>query len=113
LFPHLFSLFCSEKLLNGSLYIDRYAYDYIGNKTHERLAYAAARNLPYFAKWEYDYADRVTKAYNADGGYVTNTYNALGQLTSATDLAGTATTYTYNTRGSLAGEKPLLNKVAV
>ena len=86
-------------------YIDNSTFDYVGNKIQEFTANAAQRGLSFSAKWEYDYAGRVTKAYNADNGYTTNTYNALGQLVSATDFAGTAITYSYDALNRLLEEK--------
>ena len=100
------------RLLGGTEYIDYYTYDYAGNKVEEQQAYAAAKNLPYSTKWEYDYAGRVTKTYNADGGYTTNLYNTLGQLTTATDYAGTATTYTYDALDRLLEEKGIIDQTS-
>ena len=39
--------------------MDYYGFDYVGNKIQELTAYAANKQLPFSAKWEYDYAGRV------------------------------------------------------
>ena len=92
------------RMLGGTEYFDMYTYDYIGNVLTEKLAYAAALSLAFSSKYEYDYAGRVIKAYNADGDYLQNTYNALGLLVAATDYAGTVSTFTYDSLGRLLTE---------
>lgn len=52
-----------------------------------------------------------SKNYNADNGYVTNTFNALGQLVSATDFAGTKTTYKYDALDRLLEEKSPIEQI--
>jgi len=98
------------RVLGGTEYLDYFTYDYVGNKIQERLAYAVQKGLTYSAKWEYDFAGRVTKAYNADGGFTTSTYNALGQLVTATDFAGIPTTYTYDDIDRLLEEKGIVEQ---
>jgi RHS repeat-associated protein len=93
------------RFLGGTELLDAYTYDYVGNLLTEKTAFAADRGLAYSGKWEYDYAGRVTKAYNADGGYATNAYNSLGFMVSATDYAGTTSTYAYDDLGRLLEEK--------
>jgi YD repeat-containing protein len=97
-------------VLGGTEHIDYFTYDYVSNKTQERLAYAVQKGLAYSAKWEYDYAGRVTKAYNADGGSITNTYSALGQLATATDFSGTPTVYSYDSIDRLLEEKGVIEQ---
>jgi len=99
------------RVLNGAEHMDYNNYDYVGNKTQELLAIDAAKGLPYSAKLEYDFAGRVTKAYNTDGDYLTNTYNALEQLASSTDYAGTNTAYTYDAISRLLEEKGVVERI--
>ena len=74
------------------------------NKLTEKLAYAAQLGLSYSSRWEYDYAGRVTKTFNADQDYTESTYDTLGNLVSASDYAGTETAYTYDSLGRLLTE---------
>ena len=85
---------------------------YLGNRLTEKTAYAAGRGLAYSQKWEYDYAGRIVKAYNADGYSSTATYNALGHRVAATDYANTATNYTYDNLGRLLEKKALIENTS-
>ena len=71
----------------------------MGNVLTELTARDAALGLAYTQRNEYDYAGRAVKTYNAENQYTTQTYDALGNLTAATDYAGTPTTYTYDALG--------------
>ena len=84
------------KFLNNAEYLDTATYDYVGNLLTRLTAADAAKNLPFSEKYEYDENGQVTKAYNADNQYITNTYDARGRLISSTDYAGTPTEYTYD-----------------
>ena len=89
------------RMLNNAEHFDTYTYDYIGNLLTERTAYTANLGDAYTNKYEYDFAGRVTKAYNAEAKSITNSYNALGQLKSSIDYAGYTTEYTYDALGRL------------
>ena len=55
----------------------------------------------YTTKYEYDYAGRVVKEYNAQAKFIQTQYNVLGQPTAVTDYAGNTTTNAYNNLGML------------
>jgi len=78
----------------------RFYYDYVGNKITELTAADAERDLAFTSMYEYNENGQVTKAYNAANDYITNTYDALGNLASATDYAGTPAAYTYDAPGN-------------
>ena len=92
------------KVINGVEYFDTYTYDYVGNNTSILSAADAAKNLAHTSKYEYNHDGQVTKTYNANNQYTTNTYDAYGRMVSATDYAGTPTTYTYDTLGRLTSQ---------
>ena len=111
-FDDMGRVFQSGRMFDNIEYIDYYKHDYVGNKIQERLTNTNnAHMYYYYNKWEYDYAGRVTKTYNADDGYMTNTYNALGQLAFATDFAGTASTFAYDGIGRLLEEKTPIEEI--
>lgn len=86
-------------MLGGIEYFDTFVHDYFGNKTEEKTAFAHQDypGLPYASKWEYDYAGRVVKQYNAFGDYASFQYDALGQLVSQADYASNASSTPYYT----------------
>ena len=98
------------RFLGGTEFLDDFGYDYVGNLLTEKSAFAKDRSLAYSGRWEYDYAGRVAKTYNADGGVAANAYNALGSLASATDFAGTATAYAYDDLGRPLEEKGVIEQ---
>lgn len=93
------------KMFGGIEYFDTYSYDYVGNELMERSAYATNLNIPYSAKWEYDYADRIIKNYIADGNCEAMGYDALGRKITSTDYARTVTQYIYDGLDRLLEER--------
>jgi len=88
------------RMLNGTEYFDTYIYDYLGNKTSEKLAYASPQD-PFTTSWEYDSGGRVVKETNALGQFTTNAYDGAGRKIASTDRAGKATNYTYDSLSRL------------
>ena len=87
--------------LGGVEYFDTFEYDYLGNKIQALSALDASQNRPFTAKWEYDYAGRVTKETNTLNQSSFRTYDALGRNISVTDYAGNVSTFTYDALGRL------------
>ena len=83
---------------------DSYTFDYVGNAVTYLNANDSAQGLAFSQKMEYNERGQATKIYNALNQYIQNTYNNLGQLTTATDYAGTPTTYTYDALGRLLAQ---------
>ncbi|MBR6657586.1 MAG: RHS repeat protein, partial [Oscillospiraceae bacterium] len=92
------------KIIDSVEYFDTYDYNYVGNQTNILTAADAEKNVVFTAKYEYNYNGQVTKAYNAENQYTTNTYDAFGNLVSATDYAGTPTEYIYDSLGRLTSQ---------
>ena len=92
------------KLLNGTEYLDTASYDYVGRTVTQLAAADAAKHLPFTAKYEYNENGQVTKTWNAENQFTTNSYDALGRLVQATDYAGTPTTYAYDALGRLLSQ---------
>jgi YD repeat-containing protein len=98
---------------NSAEYIDTFKYDYAGNKTEGKSfrAYNEGWAQAYTSKYEYNYAGKLTKQYNINGDYSTTGYDALGRVTSVTDIKGNksnpvySTTYTYDNMGRMLQEK--------
>lgn len=62
------------------------------NGTIGKITDAAGRQ----ANFSYDSSQHCTNIQTPDGGHITIAYDAQGNLTQVTDLAGVTTTYTYN-----------------
>ena len=98
---------------NGQEYQNTATYDYLGNKLSEKSAraYAEGWSESTTARYEYDYAGRVTKTYTVNGDYATAAYDALGRKITVTDIKGNkastpySTTYTYDSLGRVLSEQ--------
>ncbi|MBQ8003040.1 MAG: RHS repeat protein, partial [Clostridia bacterium] len=84
----------------SSEYVSTYIYDTLGNvlEFKDEAAYADY-DVDYSQKFEYNYNNQVIKAYNAEGNYITNTYDTLGRQLTSTDYMGNTQTYTYDSIG--------------
>lgn len=71
----------------------RYAYDEVGNKTHQTDAEGRV------TRWEYDAMGRETARVLPEGQRETKQYNAAGELIAHTDFNGRTTRYTYDVTG--------------
>ncbi len=89
------------RILDGTEYLDTFSYDYAGNRISCQTAADRSNGLPFTARYAYNENGQVTQAWNADNQYTTNSYDALGRLTSGTDYAGTPDYYTYDALGRL------------
>jgi len=103
---------------NGAEILDTYKYDYLGNKIEEKnaRAYQEGWSQTWTAKYEYNYAGKLTKTYDINNNYTTNDYDALGRLVSVTDPKGNiaspkySSTYVYDALNRLIEEKsPFMN----
>ena len=107
-----------SRTFNNVEYFDYFTYDYVGNLLTEKTAIAVQNynQVPYTAKYEYDFAGRVIKQYNVAGVFATFVYDALGNLISSTDYAANAsgapysTTYVYDDMGRLIQENIPMEK---
>ncbi|MDR1066061.1 MAG: hypothetical protein LBL35_01315 [Clostridiales bacterium] len=74
-------------------------FDNLGNVTSETDAGG------FTTRYEYDWAGRLTKTTNPDGGVFTNEYDWLGAQTASTDAKGNKTLYQYDDWGNLVEQK--------
>ncbi len=79
------------RIHNGIEYFNTYQYDYLGNKTQEKISRAydepsLFQNCSYTAKYDYDFAGRVIKETDVNGKYTTKEYDVFGNVTKATDF---------------------------
>ena len=88
----------------GFEYVDTYTYDYLGNLRSCLCAEDAEKNLDATVQYEYDYAGRVTREYNALSQYAAHTYDALGRMISSTDYAGNVSSTEYDALGRVIRE---------
>ncbi|MBP3361802.1 MAG: RHS repeat protein, partial [Clostridia bacterium] len=93
-----------QEIVDGSgsiKYQDTYLYDRAGNLLEKKNGRAWSENWEegYTERYEYDYANRAVKAYNALGDYIQTSYNALGLPVSQTDYAGNAALFEYDKLG--------------
>ena len=101
------------RFIGGVERLDVHTYDNMGNKLTTLTAFDASRNISYSGKWDYDYAGRVVREYQARpaGGaevYTTNTYDALGNLISSTDFKGVEAKKTHDILGRVIKEETLM-----
>ncbi len=89
---------------DGTEYLNIYTYDYLGNLLCYLSAADAEKNLDATAQYEYDYAARVVREYNALGQYAAYTYDALGRMTCAEDYAGSISYTEYDALGRVLRE---------
>jgi len=75
--------------------VDNYAGNLVESISARHSAEAWTED--YTEKFEYDYANRVTKAYNIFGDYASTEYDELGRKISVTDIAGNKATVPYST----------------
>jgi len=99
---------------NGTFktYTDTFKFDYLGNKTEEKIAraYDEGWAQQWTSKFEYDFESKPVKTYNINGDFSTTEYDALGRVKAVTDIKGNkaatrySTTYTYDNLGRLLTE---------
>jgi len=90
-------------------YYTTYTYDLMGRKLTEKSALADQKNwtVEYTTRWEYDYAGRVLREYDADGKYISHEYDMAGRLVKSADRVSNAqsvpyyTTYEYDGYGNV------------
>ena len=108
-----------SNVINGQEKPETYTYDYAGNVVSVKSIFTT-ENYPsatYTSKWEYDYANRAIKTFNAEGNYSTAEYDALGNLVHEKDFKANAlsenygTTYIYDALGRLIQQISSLNAV--
>jgi len=93
-------------------YFTTYKYDYAGEKTEELAAIADQKDWTntFTSKWEYDYAGRVLRQYDANNNFVSYEYDKLGRVIKAYDaVANTLETpyfasYVYDNLGNVIQE---------
>ncbi|MBQ6698228.1 MAG: RHS repeat protein, partial [Oscillospiraceae bacterium] len=93
-------------------YFTTYEYDYLGAKTEELAAIADQKDWTneFTSKWDYDYAGRVLRQYNANNNFISYEYDWLGRVTKAYDaVANTLSTpyytaYLYDDLGNVIQE---------
>ncbi len=93
-------------------YFTTYKYDYLGTKTEELAAIADQKDWTntFTSKWEYDYAGRVLREYDASNNFISYEYDWLGRPIKAYDRVSNAsanpyyTSYTYDNLGNVIQE---------
>ncbi|HEX3029459.1 MAG TPA: hypothetical protein VHT34_09180, partial [Clostridia bacterium] len=95
------------RIHNGTEYTDTFKYDYVGNKTEDKIAraYDESWGQTYTTKYDYNYAGQIVKTTLADGKYSVTGYNALGQKAFVTDFKQNTTNYYYDNVGRLIKEE--------
>lgn len=115
-----------DNILNE--YADTFKYDYLGNKTQEKIARAntegwkvpsTGQPYEYTAKYEYNFAGEVIKKTDIYGNFISTVYDSLGRVKSVTDMKSNklpeaerySTTFEYDNLGRVIIEKMPFEKV--